>query len=47
VIGAGFSFIKVLDDYDDGGGGGGDCDSNGGGDNVFYCHIIYGEASLQ
>jgi len=51
VIGAGFSFRKVLGDYDDDGGGGGggdsDCDvDNNDNDNQLYFNISYGERFL-
>jgi hypothetical protein len=49
VIGAGFSFRKVLDNYDGGcGGGGGDnCDvDNDDNDNLLYIRISCGERFL-
>lgn len=43
MIGVGFSFRKVLDDYDDDGGGDSDCDVDDDSDNLLYFHILYGE----
>lgn len=48
MIGASFSFRKVLDYYDDGcGGGESDSDvDNDDNDNLLYFHILYGERFL-
>ena len=46
MIGEGFSFRKVLDDYD-GGGGDSDCDVDKDyNDNLLHFHISYGERFL-
>jgi hypothetical protein len=42
VIGACFSFRKVLDFYDDGGDSDSDVD-NDDNDNLLYFHVLYGE----